>query len=100
VEGAVLEARGAPGELLKAEVPIVTPLGRSFHFCAVAIADPAGTARVRVPYATDASMPARPVGRYTVRFADDRWRIQVPDAAVREGRVLGAPAAAGTDDAA
>jgi len=100
VEGAVLEARGAPGELLEAEVPIVTPLGRSFRFRAVARADPSGTARVRVPYATDASTPVRPVGPYTVRFADDRWRIQVPDAAVREGRVLGVPPAAGADEAA
>ena len=78
----------------------MTPLGRSFRFRAVAIADPSGTARLRVPYATDVSTPVRPVGPYTVRFADDRWRIQVPDAAVREGRVLGVPPAAGADEAA
>jgi asparagine N-glycosylation enzyme membrane subunit Stt3 len=88
VEGAVLEARGQPGQLLVAEVKIATPSGRSIRFRATSRADSRGIARVRVPYSTDASAPARATGLYTVRFAGVSGRIRVPDAAVREGRVL------------
>jgi hypothetical protein len=91
VEGAVLEVRGEPGELLVAEVPIGTPSGRRFLHRAVSAADSSGTARVRVPYSTDASPHAGATGPYAVRFGGASWQVRVPDAAVREGRVIGVP---------
>ncbi len=88
VEGAVLEARGEPGELLVARVAIASPAGRRFLFRAASRADASGIARARVPYATDASTPARATGPYTVRIGGVSWQVRVPDAAVREGRVI------------
>jgi hypothetical protein len=88
VEGAVLEAKGEPGQLLVAEVRIATPLGRSFRFRAASSADSSGTARVRVPYATDVSTRARATGPYAVRIGGASWQVRVPDAAVQEGRVI------------
>jgi hypothetical protein len=94
VEGAVLEARGEPSQLLVAEVWIATPIGRRFLFRAASSADASGIARVRVPYSTDASAPARALAPYSIRFGGASWRVRVPDAAVREGRVVSVPPAA------
>jgi dolichyl-diphosphooligosaccharide--protein glycosyltransferase len=88
VEGAVLEARGEPGELLTARVPIATPVGRRFSFLATSRADASGIARVRVPYSTDESAHARAVGPYTVRIGGASWQVRVPDVAVRKGGVI------------
>jgi dolichyl-diphosphooligosaccharide--protein glycosyltransferase len=96
VEGAVLEARGEPGELLVAEVRIATPVGRRFLFRAASSADASGIARVRVPYSTDALAPSPATGPYTARIGGASWRVRVPDAAVREGRVIRVPPARGT----
>ena len=93
VEGAVLEARGEPGELLTAKVSIASPIGRRFPFRAASRADAGGTARVRVPYSTDASAHARATGAYTVRIGGASWQVEVPDAAVREGNLIRIPPA-------
>ena len=92
VEGAVLEATGEPGEILVAQVRIVTPARRRFLFRTTSSADASGLARVRVPYSTDPSTLARASGLYTVRFGGSSWRIRVPEAAVREGVVIRLPA--------
>ncbi len=91
VEGAVLEVRGEPGELLTAQVPITTPVMRRFLYRAASRADASGTARVRVPYSTDGSAHARATDPYTVRIGGASWQVRVPDAAVREGRVIRVP---------
>ncbi|MCP5059299.1 MAG: hypothetical protein GY937_21560 [bacterium] len=88
VEGAVLEARGEPRELLVAEVKITSPLGREIRYRNVSRANSDGVARVRVSYSTDDATPARATGPYTIGFAGARWQVPVSDAAVREGRVL------------
>jgi asparagine N-glycosylation enzyme membrane subunit Stt3 len=99
VEGAVLEARGKPGELLEAEVRIATPIGRRFLFRAVSRADASGIARIRVPYSTEASESARATGPYTVRIGGASWQVRVPEASVREGGVLSLPPAGETGGA-
>ena len=88
VAGAVLEAKGQPGALLLAKIEIGTPLGRRFEYRAAAAASMNGTARVRVPYATDVNAPARPTGPYRITFGGESWQVQVPDADVRSGRTL------------
>jgi hypothetical protein len=94
VAGAVLEAQGQPGAVLVAEVEIATPLGRRFRYRAASAAGADGTARVRVPYATDAGTPARATGPYRITFGGASRRVRVPDAAVRAGstRVVAAAA--------
>ena len=76
---------------LEAEVRIATPVGRRSLFRAVSRAEPSGTARIRVPYSTEASESARATGPYTVRIGGASWQVRVPEAAVREGRVLSVP---------
>ncbi|MCP3983486.1 MAG: hypothetical protein GY723_03810 [bacterium] len=88
VQGAVLEARGEPGELLAAEAKITTPGGRKIRYRAVSRVGSDGLARIRVSYSTDRTTPVRAAGPYSVSLAEARWQVPVSDAAVREGRVL------------
>jgi hypothetical protein len=94
VEGAVIEARGEPGEMLVARVSIATPTGRRFLFRTAASADASGVARVRVPYSTDATTLARAMGPYTVRIDLASWTLLVPDPTVRSGGLIRVPPAA------
>jgi asparagine N-glycosylation enzyme membrane subunit Stt3 len=88
VEGAVLEARGAPGEVLTVEIRIETSLERRFRYRATARADRHGVARLRVPYATDGDGPVRTLGPYRVRFADAEIPVHVGEAEVMHGEVV------------
>lgn len=87
VPGAVLEHRGRPRGRLRAEVEIRTP-GRRFVYVADARADASGVARVRVPYATDATGPVRPAGPYLVTTDGATRRVSVSDAQVLGGQVI------------
>jgi hypothetical protein len=88
VEGAVLEARGAPGQTLAVELRIGTSLERRFRYRAAARADSHGVARLRVPYATDGDGPVRALGPYRVRFADAEFPVHVGEAEVMHGEVV------------
>jgi asparagine N-glycosylation enzyme membrane subunit Stt3 len=88
VEGAVFEARAAPGTEMLAQLPIVTSLGRRFRYRASARADGEGRVRLRVPYATESTQPTRSVGSYRVRLGDAALSVSVTEADVREGAVI------------
>lgn len=91
VEGARLEVSAPPRTAVAAEVELGTPLGRRFVFRTETAAGPDGVARLRLPYATDGALPVRALGAYALQVGDERRSLDVPDAAVREGRSLRAP---------
>jgi len=88
VEGAVLEAHGAPGAELVAELVLAFPLAdRQVRWRASARADSTGVARLRVPYSTDGrggEGRLRGPARYT--FGSRSGTFELRDADVREGR--------------
>lgn len=93
VRGAVVEARGRPGDALELALPIDFP-GSSFTLAASAraLADESGVARLRVPYATTAPNgdgSARGAWRY--RFAGRSGELSVPAEAVLGGMTLQLP---------
>jgi hypothetical protein len=90
VPGAVLEARGDPGTELRAEVEVVSNLGRHFVVSASTHADAAGVARLRTPYATGlmSKLPTRATGPYRVRFGAAGAEVHVSEADVAGGRVV------------
>lgn len=88
VPGAVIEATAPPGTLVEARLTIETPTGRRFLYRAVAAADAAGIARLRVPYATDGDGPTRARGLWRIQIGDAVVELSVPDAAVRSGSIL------------
>ena len=93
VPGAVLEARAAPGSAVEAEVVVETPAGRRFPYRAQAVADERGVARLRVPYASETTAPARPEGPWRVRAGGGPERsVAVTDADVESGAVVRVPA--------
>jgi dolichyl-diphosphooligosaccharide--protein glycosyltransferase len=85
VEGAQVEVPAEPGQAVVAELPISTSTGRNFVFRARAVADEAGIARLRLPYATDASGPTQATGGYRISGVGV---VQVPEQAVRDGAVI------------
>jgi dolichyl-diphosphooligosaccharide--protein glycosyltransferase len=87
VDGAVLEARAAPGSRVRAQLAIQTPL-RRFGWEAVAVAGPDGVARLRVPYATEGDGPVHAAGLYRVHVGDRTVKIGVTDEQVRSGAVV------------
>ncbi len=95
VEGAVLVVpRQPPGSEVLAEVEIETPTGRTFPWRTRARADAAGTARLRVPYATVATAAtpaARPRGPYRVRAGAAEWRVPVREEDLAAGREVPVP---------
>jgi len=95
VEGAVLEVATAPGAPVRAQLELETPSGRRFVVAATGRADAGGVARLRVPYATDATLPVRAIGAWRVSARGRSWLVEVPDAAVRSGARVpaGAPEA-------
>lgn len=88
VAGAVLAVRAMPDQQVEAAVTVASPLGRRFEYVARGAADATGTARLRVPYATDAATPVRPVGPWRVRVGDATLPVSVSEADVRQGRTL------------
>jgi asparagine N-glycosylation enzyme membrane subunit Stt3 len=96
VAGAVLEVSAAPESEVEAELGLVTSAGRRFRFHAAALADGAGIARLRVPYATDAVAPTRAEGRWRVRTGDAEIEVEVSERDVVDGRVqsVGKPTSA------
>jgi dolichyl-diphosphooligosaccharide--protein glycosyltransferase len=88
VEGAVLEYRGDFGVEVSAELTIRTPSGRRFVYRTSAVVDRDGLARLRVPYATATSAPARPVGPYTLRAGGRSRRVRVSEAQIHNGAVI------------
>ncbi len=90
VPGAVLEARGAPGEALEVGFDVHYPAAQLvLPFRARATADEGGLARLRVPYTTE-----RPNGTGRVqgpahwRMGAREGRVAIPAAAVRSGAVV------------
>jgi hypothetical protein len=88
VEGAVIEARAEPDAEVRAELWMLTPLGRRFRYRAVTRADSQGIARLRVPYSTDAAMAVAAEGPYRVFVAGAVRRVEVPNRAVLLGEVI------------
>ncbi len=88
VEGAVLELKAAPGTTVTARIRLHSSEGRRFTFKASGVSAADGRAQLRVPYATSADQATRPAGRYLVRAGDRSWRVSVPEAAVRSGRII------------
>ena len=91
VEGAVLEARGEPGQRLEVELDIAWPGGHRAHWRDGEAVGEDGRVRLRLPWSTEG-----PNG--TARVLTARWRLggrggdlRVPEAAVQEGRTIPLP---------
>jgi asparagine N-glycosylation enzyme membrane subunit Stt3 len=88
VPGAILQVPAEPGSQVSAELAIRTPSQRRFTYRASAEADALGTARLRVPYATETETPVRPLAPYVVRAGGRAYEVVVSDVQVREGAVI------------
>jgi hypothetical protein len=88
VEGALIEVPGAAGAQVEAKVRVVTPFGRGFDYEARGEVGADGLARVRVPYATRTTAPARPTGPWRLRSGDASGTLDVSDEQVASGAVL------------
>lgn len=88
VPGALLEVPAAAGASVSATVKLETPTGRSFTYRTRAVAGPGGIARLRLPYATDASHPVRSKGSYLVRAPAAQHSVFVTDRQVLRGEAL------------
>lgn len=88
VPGALLELRAEPGAPVVAGVTIRTPVGRLFRYEARALTGADGVARLRVPYATDSRLPARPTGDFVVRAGNSERRVPVSEEDVRAGHTI------------
>lgn len=94
VAGAVVEARGDPGELLEVEVRVRFPKARrSLVFRDRATTGPDGVARLRVPYGTEELNGDGRVDRGAARwrFAGLDGELRIPEAAVTAGGVVRLP---------
>lgn len=85
VPGAELEARAPAGTPVSAEVLVRSPTGRQFAWKTTGVAGDDDLARLRVPYATNARTPARPVRPYRVTVGDAAYAVSVPEDAVTSG---------------
>jgi dolichyl-diphosphooligosaccharide--protein glycosyltransferase len=88
VRGAVLEAEGAPGEAVEAELELGTPLGRRLVYRAAGRVGADGLAHLRVPYPSTSSAPVRALGPWRLRVGDAVRPARVDEDDVREGRVV------------
>lgn len=88
VPGAILEVQTDPGAEVQAQIPVSTSSGRRFVFRAGTMADGAGIARLRVPYATESTGPTRAMAPYRVRSGRAVVLVNVPEDAVRSGATL------------
>jgi hypothetical protein len=90
VPGAILEAPGAPGDVLEVHLPVRYPrAGYELEWFGEGAVGEDGLARVRIPYATEspngegiATRPAR------WRIADRSGEVDIPERAVRERGTL------------
>jgi dolichyl-diphosphooligosaccharide--protein glycosyltransferase len=85
VEGVLLEAQARPGTRLSATLEVETNTGRRFTFRARSLADETGVARLRLPYATERSLPTRATGPYRVRLGVRRYAVEATDQDVERG---------------
>lgn len=89
VSGAVLEAPARPGSTVAAQVVVRAPGGRRFVYRVEGRAGEDGVARLRVPYATETALPARPLGPWRVeREGAEVAEVRVSDAEVLEGSIV------------
>ena len=95
VPGAVIEVSAPPGTSVAAEAQIQVRPGRRFNYRSVGQADEEGRARLRVAYPTRSEgggalfFGAEAMSGYRIRAGQlNLPRVQVPEDAVREGRVL------------
>jgi dolichyl-diphosphooligosaccharide--protein glycosyltransferase len=88
VPGAVLDVPCPPGEKAVARISVRTPLRRTFTYTAEAIASDDGRARMRVPYATETTSPARPLGPWSITAGDEVYRVDLRDAEVLSGATV------------
>lgn len=88
VKGALVEVPARAGSSVLAEVTVRTPVGRRFTYRAEAQADSSGLARLRLPYATHTTLPARPVALWRVSADGRTQALRLSDAEVREGALV------------
>jgi len=92
VPGAELVVSGGdPGRPVFVSVEIESGSGRRFVYRSRGQIGDDGLARVRVPYATDASTPARPVGPYRVRTDAGVHAVEVRESQVAAGESVRVP---------
>jgi len=89
VAGALLEVPAAPGEEVRARLPLATPTGRRFVFEARGTAGADGVARLRVPYPSPSRGPVRARGAWRVRAGTRAWAMAVSERAVAKGERIG-----------
>lgn len=92
VTGARLTGVAEPGATVDAELTLSSGRPRSLVYRARARADARGRFELRVPYATQgAPRGVRVLSPYVLRCRGVETRIEVPEAAVREGSEVDAP---------
>lgn len=92
VPGAVLQGRCAPGAPVSARLELTTPRGAPLHYTPQTTADAQGAFSLRVAYPTEgdpAASDIRAAAPYQVDCKGGGGTASVPEAAVREGTVLG-----------
>jgi hypothetical protein len=92
VPGAIVAARGSPGDTLQVQIQVRYPSGDDLVWWGEALVDADGVAALRVPYATDvpngdgvAGGPAR------VRVGGRAMEVEIPEEAVLRGGTLRLP---------
>lgn len=93
VEGALLEVSAAPGEAVRARLPLATPTGRRFVFEARGATGADGVARLRVPYPSTAGGAVAARGAWRVRAGSQAWAVAVSERAVAQGERIAVGAA-------
>ena len=91
VAGAVLEGSAEHGARVEARLDVETNRGRSFRFVSSTTADPDGSFRLRVPYATGAGPHVRTASRLELRSGDQLAEVSVTDRDTREGLSVRVP---------
>ncbi len=92
VPGARLEVQAAPGTRVAARIDLITNQGREFSYRSSARVDPAGWARLTLPYATE--RPRGPGARsgavsfYRIQVGDQGQVLRVRESDVQAGRVI------------
>jgi len=88
VAGAVVEARGAPGQTLSVSLTVRFTRARyALVFTDTAVADENGVARVRVPYSTEPA-PGRVIGAAQWSMGERNGTLAISEADVRAGRTV------------
>jgi asparagine N-glycosylation enzyme membrane subunit Stt3 len=96
VEGALLEIELEPGARAVASAEVITASGRRFRYSARGVADASGTARIRVPYASEGPPgSARTRTAWRIEAGGQRRCVEVSEQAVRSGAVVRVAPSAG-----